>query len=88
MNERPRETREVAITAVLIGVVGWGIGPLLVRGMSISGVSVSFYRLWMAVPVMWLVARLFGETLTRRTLRLCVVPGILFAFSMMFGLTA
>lgn len=85
MNERPRETREVAITAVLIGVVGWGIGPLLVRGMSITGVSVSFYRLWMAVPVMWLVARLFGETLTRRTLKLCVVPGILFAFSMMFG---
>jgi drug/metabolite transporter (DMT)-like permease len=75
----------VAITAVLVGVVGWGVGPLLVRGMSVSGVSVSFYRMWLAVPVMVMLARLLGETLTWRTLKLCVLPGILFAFSMMFG---
>ena len=85
MSERPREAREVAITAVLIGVVGWGVGPLLVRGMSVSGVSVSFYRMWFAVPVMLVLARLLGETLTVRTLKLCVAPGILFAFSMMFS---
>jgi drug/metabolite transporter (DMT)-like permease len=75
----------VAITAVLIGVLGWGAGPLLVRGMSVSGVSVSFYRMWLAVPVMAILARILGEKLTVRTLRLCVWPGVLFAFSMMFG---
>lgn len=85
MSGRPREPREVAISAVLIGVVGWGVGPLLVRGMSVSGVTVSFYRMWLAVPVMVLLARVLGERLTWRTLKLCVVPGVLFAFSMMFG---
>lgn len=85
MNTRPRDSREVAITAVLIGVVGWGVGPLLVRGMSVSGVSVSFYRMWLAVPVMVLLARLLGERLTIRTLKMCLLPGVLFAFSMMFG---
>lgn len=85
MSSRPREPREVAITAVLIGVLGWGVGPLLVRGMSVSGASVSFYRMWLAVPVMALLARVLGETLTVRTLKLCVTPGILFAFSMMFS---
>ena len=85
MSSRPRDAREVATTAVLIGVLGWGAGPLLVRGMSVSGASVSFYRMWMAVPVMALLARMLGETLTVRTVKLCVVPGILFAFSMMFS---
>lgn len=88
MIAQPRDAREVAITAVLVGVVGWGVGPLLVRGMSVSGTTVSFYRLWLAVPVMVLLARILGERLTRRTLRLCVVPGILFAASMMFGFQA
>lgn len=88
MNGRPREIREVAVGAVLLGVVGWGIGPLLVRGMSVSGVSVSFYRMWLAVPVMVLLARMFGEPLDRRVLRICALPGVLFAFSMMFGFQA
>jgi len=85
VNARPREIREVAVGAVLLGVVGWGIGPLLVRGMSVSGVSVSFYRMWLAVPVMVVLARMFGEPLDRRVLRVCALPGVLFAFAMMFG---
>ncbi|MDA0371326.1 MAG: DMT family transporter [Actinomycetota bacterium] len=88
MNARPREIREVAVGAVLLGVVGWGIGPLLVRGMSVSGVSVSFYRMWLAVPVMVMLARMFGEPLDRRILRNCALPGVLFAFAMMFGFQA
>lgn len=88
MNARPREIREVAVGAVLLGVVGWGIGPLLVRGMSVSGVSVSFYRMWLAVPVMVVLARMFGEPLDRRVLRVCALPGVLFAFAMMFGFQA
>ena len=88
MSSRPREPREVAISAVLIGVVGWGIGPLLVRGMTVSGVSVSFYRMWLAVPVMIVLARVLGEPLTWRVLRVCIAPGILFAASMMLGFQA
>ncbi|MEY3033721.1 MAG: hypothetical protein RLZ86_343 [Actinomycetota bacterium] len=56
--------------------------------MNVSGVSVSFYRMWLAVPVMVLLARLFGEPLDRRVLRICALPGVLFAFSMMFGFQA
>lgn len=88
MSRQPREAREVAITAVLIGVLGWAVGPLLVRGMSVSGTTVSFYRMWSAVPVMILLARLLGEKLTRSTLKLCVAPGLLFGLSMMLSFEA
>lgn len=78
----------LALPAVAIAVVAWGIGPLLVRGMGVSGYSVAFYRMWLGVPAMVLAARLWGRPLTLAVLRRCVLPGVFFGSSMMMGFLA
>lgn len=78
----------LALPAVALAVVAWGIGPLLVRGMEVSGYSVAFYRMWMGVPAMFVAAHLWGRPLTLPVLRRCVVPGIFFGSSMMMGFLA
>jgi drug/metabolite transporter (DMT)-like permease len=50
-------------------------------------VNTAFWRLWLAVPIAWLLARPAGG-LDLRTLRRAVVPGVLFALSLITGWTA
>ncbi len=89
MSDRARRTSaEIAVPAVVLAVFAWGIGPLMVRGMSVDGTTVALYRMWLGTPVMWLAARLAKAPLDRRTLRAAVVPGVFFGLSMMFGFQA
>jgi len=74
-----------AVPAVLLAVVAWGIGPLLVRGMTVSGSTVAFYRMWIGVPAMFIAARVWGHPLTLVVLRRCVLPGVFFGASMLMG---
>lgn len=83
-----RTATEVAVPAVVLAVLAWGIGPLMVRGMTVDGTTVALYRMWMGTPVMWIAARAVGAPLNRHALRLAVVPGIFFGLSMMFGFQA
>lgn len=78
----------LALPAVAVAVVAWGIGPLLVRGMQVSGYSVAFYRMWLGAPAMLLAARLWGQPLTMSVLRRCLIPGVFFGSSMMMGFVA
>lgn len=78
----------LALPAVVLAVLAWGIGPLFVRGMSVSGYSVAFYRMWLGAPAMLLAAYLWGRPLTFVVLRRCVLPGIFFGASMMMGFIA
>lgn len=73
---------ELALIAGSLAVVAWGIGPIIVRGISASTPTVVAYRLVLAIPVMLLVARLSGGRTTLRVLRLAIVPGVLFGVSM------
>jgi len=77
-----------AIPAVALAVVAWGVGPLLVRGMGVSGYTVALYRMWLGAPAMLLAAHLWGSPLTLAVLRRCVLPGIFFGSSMMMGFMA
>src|SRR4029079_8390542 len=43
------------------------------------------YRLIIAVPVMHLMAWLFGGRVTRRLLRVALIPGVLFGMSLITG---
>lgn len=78
----------LALPAVACAVVAWGIGPLLVRAMGVSGYSVAFYRMWLGVPAMLVAARLWGRPLSREVLRLSLLPGFFFGTSMMMGFMA
>src|SRR5713101_4807663 len=50
--------------AVCAAVLCWGIGPLLVRAISASAITIAFYRLWIAAPATLLVAYLARTPLT------------------------
>lgn len=88
MKPTERSATDVAVPAVLVAVLAWGIGPLMVRGMSVDGTTVALYRMWLGVPVMWIAARVWGRGLTRHDLRLAAVPGVFFGLSMMLGFQA
>ncbi|MFM8856486.1 MAG: hypothetical protein ACKOI2_04650, partial [Actinomycetota bacterium] len=75
----------LAIPAVALAVVAWGVGPLLVRGMGVSGYTVALYRMWLGVPAMLLAAHLWGKPLTFAVFRQCILPGVFFGSSMMMG---
>lgn len=83
-----RESNDVAVPAVLLAVVAWGLGPLMVRGMSVDGTTVALYRMWLGTPVMFVAARIWGQPMTFAILKKCVVPGVFFGLSMMFGFQA
>jgi drug/metabolite transporter (DMT)-like permease len=83
-----RTPAEVAVPAVVLAVLAWGIGPLMVRGMTVEGSTVALYRMWSGTPVMILAARVLGAPLDRKVLRAALVPGVFFGISMMLGFQA
>lgn len=90
MSDRPRAAErgaELALLGACVASIAWGIGPLAVRGIHSPAVNTAFWRLWLAVPIAWLLARPAGG-LDRRTLRRAIGPGILFALSLITGWTA
>ncbi len=87
----PTHTRadtESGIIAGSIAVVAWGLGPLFVKAMDVSTPTTVTYRFLFAVPVMHLVAWLFGGRVTTKLMRLAIVPGALFGISIIVGFAA
>ena len=85
---RARPTSEYGVLAGAIAVFAWGLGPLFVRAMGVSTPTTIAYRLIIAVPVMHFVAWLFGGRVTRRLMRVALVPGALFSASLITGFAA
>ena len=69
--------------AIGIAVLAWGFGPLFVRAISASPLTIGCYRLWLAVPITLVVARLARTPLTWSVVKLSVVPGVLFGASIL-----
>ena len=80
-----RATSEYGLLAGSIAVFAWGLGPLFVRAMGVSTPTIVAYRLIIAVPVMHFAAWLFGGRVTRRLMRVALVPGALFGMSLITG---
>lgn len=83
-----RSASEYGLLAGSIAVFAWGLGPLFVKGMGVSTPTTVAYRLIIAVPVMHFVAWLFGGRVTRRLMRVALVPGALFGTSLITGFAA
>ena len=88
MIDSKRTGADWAIPAVIVATVAWGIGPLMVRAMDVSGYTTALFRMWMGAPAMVVAARLFGRPLTLRDLRVCAIPGCFFGGSMVMGFMA
>ena len=88
MSTSARSTSEYGVLAGVIAVFAWGLGPLFVRAMSVSTPTIVAYRLIIAVPVMNVVAWLFGGRVTWRLMRIAMIPGALFGVSLITGFAA
>ena len=84
----PARRADPAVVAACIAILAWGAGPVLIRGMSADAYAITFFRMALAVPVMFVAARVAGEKVTGEILRMCLVPGILFGGGMLLGFAA
>jgi drug/metabolite transporter (DMT)-like permease len=80
----PEESRQqtLALAANAIAVAAWGLSNVAIKLVSASGLVTSFYRLWFAIPLLWLVALgmpSLRRRLDRHWLKACIIGGVLFA---------
>ncbi|MDX2169467.1 MAG: DMT family transporter [Deltaproteobacteria bacterium] len=71
-----------ALVAVGVTVFTWGWSSVLIKAVAVSGLVASFYRLWLSLPLLWLIAlarRDAGRGLDRAWLRGSLIGGALFA---------
>ena len=70
-----------AVAAVAATVAMWGYSAVAIKLVATSGLVVAFYRVWFAVPLLWLLAAAVPSMrgrLGRDWLRGCLVGGTLF----------
>ena len=83
--------RRLALAAVAIAVVTWGCSNVVIKLISTSGLIASFYRLWFAIPLLWLLPIIvpsMRQRLTRAWLQASVVGGALFALHQILFFTS
>ncbi len=76
-----RHTTRAAL-AVAAAVLMWGFSSVAIKTVDATGIVTSFYRLWLAIPLLWLAPALDGGLRSRldgRWLRACLAGGSLFA---------
>lgn len=83
-----RRRSSLPLYAVCIAVFVWSFGPLIVRGATVSSLTFAFWRLWLAVPIMWTAAYLLGGRPSLAVFRRALVPGVFFGASMLLGFVA
>ncbi|RIX32567.1 DMT family transporter [Sphingomonas edaphi] len=54
-----------AFVALLVGNLALACGPFLVRNSGVGPISAGFWRLALALPFLWLLARMFGQPVHR-----------------------
>jgi len=79
---RGQQRQGLALGAVAVAVLTWGCSAVLVKTVSTSGLVASFYRLWFAIPLLWIlpvVVPSLRRRLTRDWLVASLIGGSLFA---------
>ena len=74
--------------AVAVAVSSWGFGGVLVKLMSISGLSLAFYRLWLGFALMLVISMLARKRVTLDVLRRAAPAGLLFGVNVAFFFSA
>lgn len=73
---------------MIVAIVAWGFGNVLVKQVSVDGLTVAFYRLWFGVAVMVALLVIARHRLTARELLLAAPAGAVFGVNMVLGFTA
>lgn len=72
------------VASIAATVVTWGLASPLIKAASLSGVALSFHRLWIGSAFLLLMMALLREPITRQGLRWSVPAGALFGANMIF----
>lgn len=80
-----RDRDDVHILAGLVAVFAWGIGPFFMRSISVSAVSIVWYRLLVGVPLMGAIAWWNGTPPTWKLFKASFLPAFFFGTSMALG---
>lgn len=84
-------TRGLALGAVVVAVLTWGCSNVMIKLVSTSGLVASFYRLWFAIPLLWLLPLLLPAVrrrLDRAWLTGALLGGGLFALHQVLFFTS
>ena len=76
------------LAAASVAVTVWGIGPLFVRAIGTSGLTVATYRLVLGIPVMFAILLAQGARMTWGILRAAAPAGVLFALDIGLGFSS
>jgi len=78
---RAPEHRTLAMLAIAVTIVMWAFSSVAIKAVGTSGLVTALYRLWFAIPLLWMTAVLprVRASLDRRWLRGSVIGGTLFA---------
>jgi len=70
----------LGVAALALTVAMWGMSGVAIKAVSASGLVTALYRLWFAIPLLWLVMLWPGlrPRLDRRWLEASIVGGVLF----------
>lgn len=73
-------SQALGVAALTLTVVMWGMSGVAIKAVSTSGLVTALYRLWFAIPALWLVMLwpALRPRLDRRWLQASVVGGVLF----------
>jgi drug/metabolite transporter (DMT)-like permease len=78
----------VPTLAAAAAVMSWGLGGVLVKLMSISGLSLAFYRLWFGFLVMLAVVAVARRPITLDAMRRSAPAGVLFGINVVLFFSA
>ena len=79
---------DLPLLAGIVAVIAWGVGPLFVKGMTLTPPSIVFYRVWLGAAVMYVLAKVTGGGLDLQVMRRTWWAGVPFGVSMVFGFWA
>jgi drug/metabolite transporter (DMT)-like permease len=84
------DSQALGISALALTVVMWGLSGVAIKAVTAGGLVTAFYRLWFAIPVLWLVMLWPGvrTRLDGRWLRASLVGGVLFGFHQILYFTS
>ena len=75
----------LSYVAVVLVTLLWGFGPLFVRGVDASPLTIAFLRNWIAVPLVATIAWLVKAPLTWRWLKAAIPGGAMFTIAQTLG---
>ena len=78
--EKP--THPLALWAVLLGVVCWGWGPVIVRGISAPFMAFTPVRMLIGLPILATITYASGGRVTRSVVRASLVPSLFYTASL------